>query len=129
VNIDRLIQEAGGKYIKTVQEVFQGNIKDTTGRTDLTPLLLVLALLLFMMDIALRRLNLPLQKVEDKIEALRLKLSREKKKPVMKTIEVKDKKAQAPEPPKEAKTVNKGKPKKENLDVDMLLKKKENKYR
>jgi hypothetical protein len=129
VNIDRLIQEAGGKYIKAAEEVFQGNIKDTTGRIDLTPHLLILSLLLFMMDIALRRLNLPLQKVEEGIESLRQKLRKEKKKPVMKTIEVKEKKAHAPEPPKEAKPVKKEKPRQDNLDVDMLLKKKENKYR
>lgn len=61
--LDRLVNEAGGKYIKDPKEVYEGPIADVTGRRDLTSSLLLLALLLFLADIAIRRLNLPLERL------------------------------------------------------------------
>lgn len=61
--LDRLVNEAGGKFIKDPKEVYEGPIADVTGRRDLTSVLLLFALLLFLADIAIRRLNLPLEKL------------------------------------------------------------------
>lgn len=55
--MDMLVKEAEGTYIKSVDEVYKGSPKDVSGKTDLTNTFLILALLLFILDIALRRLN------------------------------------------------------------------------
>lgn len=62
-SLDNLIKDSGGKYIKTAAEVFKGSPKDVSGKTDMTPYLLILALVLFMCDVALRRLNIPYKKI------------------------------------------------------------------
>ncbi|MGE5678816.1 MAG: VWA domain-containing protein, partial [Pseudomonadota bacterium] len=80
--LDRLVREAGGTYIKTPEEVYKGKLKDIYGSTDLTPALLLAALLLFMLDIAARRLNLPLPAVMEKASAIRTKLLPKHTKPV-----------------------------------------------
>lgn len=62
--IDRLVKEAGGILIGTPEEVYEGDLENIFGRIDLTNFLLITALLLFVIDIALRRLNLPLERLE-----------------------------------------------------------------
>ncbi len=62
-NLDKLVAELGGKIIKEPKEVFSGDLQTKKGQKDLTPYLLSLFLILFMIDIAMRRLNLNFSKV------------------------------------------------------------------
>ncbi len=84
--LDRLIKEAGGTLINTPEDVYKGKLKDIFGRVNLIPFLLIAALILFVMDIALRRLNLPFDRIEQALDKLKSKVSKKKEKPVMKTI-------------------------------------------
>ncbi len=56
--LERLAFEGGGRIIKDSRDVFSGQLKPTISMTDLTPFLLSLLILLFMLDIAVRRLNI-----------------------------------------------------------------------
>ncbi len=77
--LDRLVAQTGGSYIRTPEEVFRGEPKAVSGSIRLTPYLLVLALLLFMLDVALRRLNLPIGRLEEWLLRMRLRLSPKRK--------------------------------------------------
>lgn len=138
--LDRLIKETGGAVIRSPEDVYKGEIKDIFGTVDLTPTLLILALILYMLDIALRRLNLPLAAVEEKLSAARARLVPQVKKPskikrplntvgevpkatrnnVLTQPESEDK------PEKKAKESKTEKLKSESLDTSLLLKKKKN---
>ena len=61
-NMDLLVNETGAQYINSPEQVYLGEIEDIKGRTDITNILLILALVLFVLDIALRRLNIPYNK-------------------------------------------------------------------
>lgn len=135
--IEKLILLTGGSYISIPEEVYMGKTKDVNGQTDLTPALLILSLLLFMMEIALKRLNLPLQKLEAAAEELRGRLKRKEKKYVMKTIQANENKTHIPENKlteasneklKKSNKTNKNH-KQEKLDMGMLIKRKENRYK
>ncbi|MFZ5990070.1 MAG: VWA domain-containing protein [Bacillota bacterium] len=62
--MERLSYESGGRIIRNAREVFAGKLPAIESINDMTPLLLILILILFMIDIAIRRLNLPFGKVE-----------------------------------------------------------------
>ncbi len=74
-HLDRLISETGGVLVNAPEDVYKGKIKDIFGSIDLTPFLLILALILFILDIALRRLNLPISALEEKLSELRARLA------------------------------------------------------
>lgn len=78
--LEDFVQGVNGKFIDDPQEVFEGDVKPVQGRRDLTYLLLVLALLLFILDIAFRRLNLPIGKLEEKFNTIKTATSKDKKK-------------------------------------------------
>lgn len=138
--LDRLVKEAAGVYVEKPEDVYKGDMKDIFGVRDLTQVLLILALILFMFDIALRRLNLPLTWLEDKILWLKSKFgvlwkkSAKVKKSLAKTQGLPEKKdtvvekqLTAEEKPDTKKSEKKSeKPKTENLDTSALLKKKRN---
>lgn len=65
-NLDILAAEAGGNYITTSQEVYEGKLKDISGKTDISNILLIIALILFVLDIAIRRLNIPYKKIKNR---------------------------------------------------------------
>lgn len=137
--LDRIVREAGGEYINTPDEVYKGKMKAAFGTINLTPFLLILALLIFFIDIALRRLNLPYAVLEDRFARIKGAVVKEKHEPVMKTLRPKQKKetpetvmpeeqtgtklVKDQETKKEKPTV---KPEAEKLDTGMLLKKKKN---
>ncbi|MGB7605225.1 MAG: VWA domain-containing protein [Lutisporaceae bacterium] len=135
-NVERLAKEVGAIYIEKPEDVYKGKMEDIFGAVDITPFLLILALIIFLIDIALRRLNLPLNKLEDKLVLIRSKLIPEKKKPALLTI--KPKKEKKPElvkvvetevqteQAKSSKPKEKQVPKAESLDTSGLLKKKKN---
>lgn len=136
--LDRLIKETGGTLINIPEDVYKGEIKDIFGAVDITPTLLILALIFYMLDIALRRLNLPLATVEEKLLAAKAKLMPqvkryEKKKrqlnTVGETVKSDENKARSqPEvkekPEARAREAKPEKRKTENLDTSALLKKK-----
>lgn len=139
--LDRLVKEAAGTYIEKPEDVYKGDMKDVFGVQDMTSALLVLALILFMLDIALRRLNIPLTWLEDKLGMIRGKLrafakkpAKSKKRPVIRPEAAvrKEAKPQAPAPkaeqqPDAEKPEKKAeKAKTETLDTSALLKKKRN---
>ncbi|HBM79404.1 MAG TPA: hypothetical protein DD426_00970, partial [Clostridiaceae bacterium] len=130
--LDRLVRETGGRYIKKPDEVYKGRIKDITGWTDLTYVLLMLLLFLFLMDIAVRRLNFPVDKIEAFILNLRAKAGNYKKRVKPLTVKKEDKRREH-EPnvnssEKKGKDKNKDIPR-ENIDVGRLLKARDEKYK
>lgn len=129
-NIERLVKETGAIYIERPEDVYKGKMEDIYGVVDITPFLLIMALLIFLIDIALRRLNLPLNKVEEKLAQLKIRYMPKKKKTVMHTIKPKEEKKPEPiNPPLQTETKENpkvSKLKSENLDTSALLKKKKN---
>lgn len=57
-NLEKLVAGVGGKIITQPKEVYTGDLQYKRGQRDLTAYLISLFLILFMLDIALRRLNL-----------------------------------------------------------------------
>lgn len=139
--IDRLLKEASGVFIEKPEDVYKGNIKDIFGIIDLTPALLILALVLFMLDIAFRRLNLPLEWLEQRLDWVKGKLKTTTGKPLKarKGLVAKQETVVRKETESEAKVQTEGKkpdvkmPERktekknpESLDTSALLKKKKN---
>ncbi|MCY6371596.1 VWA domain-containing protein [Clostridium ganghwense] len=79
-SLDLLLKESGGIYISTPDEVFKGKIEDVLGKRYLTEILLIIALILFVLDIALRRLNLPFERIEEKLSKIKKYHVKDKKK-------------------------------------------------
>jgi uncharacterized membrane protein len=64
-SIDKVLEAAGAKFISRPDEVFTYDIERKKGQRDLSTILLAAALILFLIDIALRRLNLNLYKIKE----------------------------------------------------------------
>ena len=60
--LDSLVSETDGNFINKPEEVFEGKLEKEYKKINLTNLLLILALILFLSDIAYRRLNLDFSK-------------------------------------------------------------------
>ncbi|NLY43625.1 MAG: VWA domain-containing protein [Clostridiaceae bacterium] len=78
--VRRLAEEGGGRVLENAEQALNTNIDKVWSKVDLTPLFLILAILLFMVDIALRRINIPYgkmkelsEKVTDRLEYVRVK--------------------------------------------------------
>lgn len=56
--LDSFVSLIGGRYITDISEVFDTDLEGTLSRTDITQLLLILAVLFFVLDVAVRRLSL-----------------------------------------------------------------------
>lgn len=56
--LERFVQQADGQYVTYEDDIFDGNLETVRSRTNLAIPLLIAALLLFMLDIAARRMNL-----------------------------------------------------------------------
>ncbi len=63
-----LVKGVGGKYITSPKEVFQGKIDDVYTRRELSNLFIALGIILFLLDIAIRKLELPYEKIQNKIK-------------------------------------------------------------
>lgn len=61
--LNTLVNRSGGKFIKEPKEVFSGDFDDIYGMKDLSRILIIIALFLFIFDIAIRRLNISFDKV------------------------------------------------------------------
>ena len=62
--LEKLAIESSGRILKNASEVFSGELKQTVSINDMTNILLILIIILLMLDITLRRLNIPFEKVE-----------------------------------------------------------------
>lgn len=62
-NTMRIVEASGGKIISSAKEVFSSDIVKKKGQRDLAPFLLSVALILLMVDIAIRRLSLNAYKI------------------------------------------------------------------
>ncbi len=125
-NFERLLKDTGATIITKPEEVFAGNPKEIFGSFDIAPYLIALALLLFMLDIAIRRLNLPLHKLEDWLDRWRGKRKiKARGKPLAEKMAVQMKEEIKVEVTSEVKqSREKEKSRNEILDTSELLKKK-----
>jgi Mg-chelatase subunit ChlD len=69
--LQQLVESIDGEFISKPEQVFKGNMEKVQGKKDLTNIFIVIALLLFILDIAFRRLNLPLEKLQRKLKILK----------------------------------------------------------
>jgi len=60
-NLSELVQKSGGSFITKPNEVFTKTPKDVYGYRDITDILIIIALLILIIDIAIRRLNIRLK--------------------------------------------------------------------
>lgn len=142
VKLDSLVSETKGTFINKVEEVFKGKLEKEYKKINLTNSLLIIALFLFLFDIAYRRLNLDFSryfKIKDKNKVKNIKAKEKNvakdelavKKEISNNI---DKKSKVEEKTLDKKKENKSKVKKEKkkvektksntLDTSALLKKK-----
>lgn len=63
--LEKLAAEGGGRIIRDGSEVFSDELPEVSGIRDMVPVLLQLAILLFLADIAVRRLRLPINRVKE----------------------------------------------------------------
>ncbi|MBU3206017.1 VWA domain-containing protein [Clostridium algidicarnis] len=56
--LDKLVEETKGTFVKSSDEIFNSSLESVWSRIDLSNILLSMALVLFIIDIAYRRLNL-----------------------------------------------------------------------
>lgn len=61
--LKKLAHEGGGRIIKNPGEAFSGELAPVESVTDITPILLSLAIILFLVEIAVRRLNIPFDRL------------------------------------------------------------------
>lgn len=66
--LERLIYESGGRIIKNAGEVFSGDTTEIENINDISDFLLMLALVLLIIDIAVRRLNISFRKLNVVLE-------------------------------------------------------------
>lgn len=142
--LTELIRKSNGTFINKAKDVFTENQKNVYGYKDISDILIIISLILFVMDIALRRLNIRFKslelaqgKVYDGVNKLKTKRnntpSRSQKAPNKnkqfenKKSEVIDKKATEATEKENAKKVNKHK--ENNINTGRLLKAKNKKKR
>ena len=142
--LDVVVKETKGSFINKPEEVFEGKLQREYKKINLTNSLLVLSILLFMLDIAYRRLNLNFVKLfkrrkdkvkkEKKIREADVLINKEKvktskiiaeekkiiKEKLQEDIKIKENK----ESKKPKKKLTKEENKKQSLDTSALLKKK-----
>lgn len=130
--LENLTSEVNGKYIKTSDDVFKGDIKSVRGKTDMSIFLIIVALLIFIIDIAVRRLNLPYEKLLKYIPKFKLNERKKNHKAYKRETHEKPlEDIENIEPPlerdvKESQNLSKDK---NSLDTSALLSNKKNKYK
>lgn len=127
-SLDKIITEMGVSYIKSPSEVFTGELKSVSSKTDLTPYFLCFALILFFLDILTRKLSLSIRDLLKKKETIKETDSKAtSKKDIInhkESIEALDEKEKI-----EDSKFNKKKEKVDSkLDTGALLNKKKNRY-
>jgi uncharacterized membrane protein len=121
--LDKMMTEMGLNYIKSPSEVFAGELKAVSSKTPLTPYFLVLAIVLFFIDIVQRKLNLA---IKDLIKKRKVEPVLEANVQSAPKFEEKVEAVQSEAPKAELKI--KPEKKDEKLDTNTLLNKKKNRY-
>lgn len=70
--LESLVTEIGGSIINSPEEALQGEIPSKKGQRDLVPYLLAIALILLIIDIALRRLNISFYKLKEVLKKIKI---------------------------------------------------------
>lgn len=149
--LDVVIKETKGSFINKPEEVFEGKLQREYKKINLTTSLIIISILLFMIDIAYRRLNIDLvrlfKKRKDKVKKEKISKNNNSMKVESKAIkeqnklkikssteaeeqnstkknEIKDKESKDKESKKPKKKLEREAPKKDSLDTSALLKKK-----
>jgi uncharacterized membrane protein len=142
--LDVVVKETKGSFINKPEEVFEGKLQREYKKINLTNSLLVLSILLFMLDIAYRRLNLNFVKLfkrrKDKVKKEKIireddvfinkekvktyKIIAEEKKIIKEAIQEDIKIEENKESKRPKKKSTKEENKKQSLDTSALLKKK-----
>jgi Mg-chelatase subunit ChlD len=120
-NLDKMLSEMGVSYIKSSSEVFAGELKEVSSKTNLTPYFLTIALILFLFDIVIRKLSLSIRdllKKKEKVENTEVKTSEVSQATPIVEIKAEEKKIKE----------NKKSKEEEKLDTGALLDKKKNRY-
>ncbi len=69
--LDQIVNIADGKFITNPNEVFTNDLENVYNSRDISSILIIISLILFIIDIALRRLNIKFTKLDSfKIKAL-----------------------------------------------------------
>ncbi|WP_102401677.1 VWA domain-containing protein [Haloimpatiens massiliensis] len=69
-SLEELVKGVEGKYINSPNEVFQGNLEDVYTKRELSSFFIALAIILFVFDIAIRKLEFPYIKLENKVKSI-----------------------------------------------------------
>lgn len=109
--IDTVVEEVQGKFITKPEEVFKGAVNESYKRWNISIAMLIIAIMLFLADIAYRRLNLDLlayidslrigEKIQNikenkkKVDKEEININKEKKEEDRSKIKVKKKKEKA----------------------------------
>lgn len=126
--LDTIVEEVGGSFITKAEEVFQGSIKESYKRWNVTITALVLAIILFLLDIAYRRLNLDISKYAGKLkENIDIQIQKHKEKGVVN--EIKEERVIKSNKPKKAKIIVEKKKSIQKIDTNVLLNKKKDRER
>ncbi|WP_432409522.1 VWA domain-containing protein [Wukongibacter sp. M2B1] len=84
--LSELVRKSKGEFINSPEEVFTKNERDVHGYRDITDILIIISLILFVIDIALRRLNIRLKGL-DRAKKKAVQIAKNiKDKPVVKEI-------------------------------------------
>lgn len=59
-SLERIVKQAGGEILDSPEQIFKGDLEPVWTQTEIWPGLLILALIIFVADIAIRRLNVRL---------------------------------------------------------------------
>lgn len=130
--LDRLVYESQGKYINNGKEVYEGGLPDVSGRRSLTAFFLIAALIIFLIDIAIRRLNLPFEKygkrLNNFLKKFKIKLKEERTgvltEDMGKKFAIEGKRVYSDKGDKKPDTKKEKRKEKETLDTATLLKRK-----
>lgn len=76
--INTLVSEVNGSFINNSKDVFKGELKEAYKKINLTNIFLILALILFFLDIVYRRLNLDFTKYLKKLKNKKPSKNKEK---------------------------------------------------
>ncbi len=60
--LEKIAAAGGGRIISSAADVFSGELEEVTAINDITDLLLIIAILLYLVEIAIRRLNIPFER-------------------------------------------------------------------
>lgn len=83
--LERIVNQAGGEILDSPEQIFKGDLEPVWTQTEIWPGMLILALVLFVADIAIRRLNIRLPTTGRERKTAEIRKSLGKASPVIST--------------------------------------------